>query len=101
MAFSKGLDEEQWRILARMGIAGGGEAAVVKYWVTEAHLRTDEEHEDASANMFVALAERAPQTFDAYTKGESDARFALKHNHPYAPVQHPHTAVETKEIIVR
>lgn len=103
MAFSKGLTEEQWRILARMGVAGGGEEAVVNYWVKNVDANgnpiappTDQEHEAASANMFVTLAQQSPS--DSYTKAQANARFQAKGD--YALREHSHTGkvVETKEV---
>lgn len=40
---------------------------------------------------------------DAYTKVESDGRFARKHGHPYAAASHPHsgTVTETTKVVVR
>ncbi len=55
MAFSKGLDADEWRELYDLGIARGSSAdAVVDYWTDPR--RTDEQHEKASANMFLTLA---------------------------------------------
>lgn len=68
--WTRDLDEAGWRALARSGIAAGGEAAVVKYWVTEGADRTLAEHATASANMMpLMLANLARFTDNTDTTG--------------------------------
>ena len=56
--WTRELDEESWRALARSGIAAGAEEAVVDYWWTKRAERTDAEHREASANMSATIAVR-------------------------------------------
>lgn len=56
--WTKKLDEQGWRDLAKVGIASGGEAAVVDYWWTNRAARTDSEHRAASESMSAVIAVR-------------------------------------------
>lgn len=65
MSFSKGLDEAGWRTLYARGIAKApSEEILVDYWVTHASERSDAEHDEASANMFLELTARGGITED-------------------------------------
>lgn len=56
--WTKKLDEQGWRDLAKAGIAAGTEAAVVDYWWTNRASRTDAEHRAASEDMSAVIAVR-------------------------------------------
>jgi hypothetical protein len=62
--WTRDLDEAGWRALARAGIAAGGEAAVVDYWVVKGAQRTLAEHQAASASMLPLMLARLARQVD-------------------------------------
>lgn len=76
--WTRDLNEAGWRALAKAGIAAGGEAAVVDYWVTNGAQRTLAEHQQASASMLPLLLANVARFTDnpdtTSTGGVSEAR---------------------------
>jgi len=57
---TKWLNEAAFRKLYQLKLAfSSSEDELVRHWVTNRHLRTDEEHASASSNILMAIAERA------------------------------------------
>lgn len=87
--WTRDLNEEGWRALARAKIAAGTEAEVVDYWVTHGAERTLDEHAAASANMLPKmLANLATQVDDPPAGGSVDLS-------GYSKVGHTHKGTVT------
>lgn len=57
---TKWLNEAAFRRLYQLKLAfSSSEDELVRHWVTNRHLRTDEEHANASSNILMTIAERA------------------------------------------